>query len=87
MISLQCILQEELKISYLVNAVEEEQEMNEQEQKLKSKLEELVAHKVRKPAHAVAMKGFMSIIYNSGRFINIYHRNVVLLFDVGSPTA
>lgn len=80
-----CVLQEELKITYLINAVEEEQKMNAQEQELKSKLEGMVAHKVRKPAHGVAMMGFMNIIYSSsqlseGRLFNIYHKNVFLLF-------
>uniref|UniRef100_H3D719 Cilia- and flagella-associated protein 43 n=1 Tax=Tetraodon nigroviridis TaxID=99883 RepID=H3D719_TETNG len=40
------IYQEELKITYLMNAVEEEQKMNAQEEEVKSKLEEMVAHKV-----------------------------------------
>lgn len=44
-------LQEELKIAYLINAVEEEQEMNTREQELKSKLEGMIAHKVRRREH------------------------------------
>lgn len=39
--------------------------MNAQEQELTSKLEGMVAHKVRKPAHGVKMRGFINIIYSS----------------------
>lgn len=45
--------------------MEEEQEMNTREQELKSKLEGVVAHKVRKPEHGVVTKGFSNIIYTS----------------------
>lgn len=41
--------------------------MNAQEQVLMSKLEGLVANKVRKPAHGVAMKGFMNMFYSSSQ--------------------
>lgn len=35
--------------------------MNAQEQELKSKLEGMVAHKVRKPAPGVPVKAFMNV--------------------------
>lgn len=46
-----------------MTALEEEQEMNTREQELKSKLEVVVAHKVRKPEHGVVTNGFINIIY------------------------
>lgn len=47
-ILLHCISQEELKIAYLLESIDVEEEMTKQEQELKSKLKEMVVHKVRK---------------------------------------
>lgn len=47
-ILLHCISQEELKIAYLLESIDVEEEMRKQDQELKSKLKEVVLHKVRK---------------------------------------
>lgn len=47
-ILLHCISQEELKIATLLESIDVEEEMTKQEQELKSKLKEMMVHKVRK---------------------------------------
>lgn len=49
-----CILQEELKITYLVYSVLVEEEMRNRELELKLKLEKTMSHKVREFKHCNA---------------------------------
>lgn len=53
-VSVWCILKEELKITYLVDAVLTEEQMRNRELELKLKLEKMLAYKVRKVVHSNA---------------------------------